>query len=608
MQTTSSPARTVFLVLTIAAALLGTPRGEVARAQDDTSPRTVTRLAGQDRVATAIAVAHRGFDAADTVVLAAAGASADALVGGPLARVEGGPLLLTPADRLDGRVTDELQRLGTTQVVLVGGEAAIAPSVADALVESGVTVTRIGGASRAETAALVARQIPGWDGAVVAAGDAPADAVVGAWLAAVQRRPVLLVGTSTVPPAVGALLEEQAPREMLVVGGTAVVGEEVSDALAAEGRTVSRVSGADRYGTAAATYAAARGAGLVDPATTWLAAGSDGGIADALAAGPVAAVEGAALLLVDGGDLRDSPATAMALRQAGPDVAQVVLLGGDATLSGDAPAQVELVISGPVLPGGGWSLLPERRLVALYGSHFSPALGVLGEQDPQAVRPRLDAIVGPYEALSDRPVLRTFDLIATIATAAAGSDGQYRARSAEEDIQRWLDAARAEGAYLVLDLQPGRSDFLTEARVYDRFLREPDVGLALDPEWRTDAPARPGGGTIGHVDAAEVNAVSAYLADIVAEEQLPEKLLIIHNFRVDMIRDRPDLVARDGLATLLHMDGQGGRGVKLESYRILRQDPPFFNGFKVFFDEDPNRFQPAEVLALDPVPDFISYQ
>ncbi|MGI9017161.1 MAG: cell wall-binding repeat-containing protein [Euzebya sp.] len=580
-------------------------------AQDDGTAApgpAVTRIAGDDRVATAIAVAQRGFDTAPVAVLAAADATADALVGGPLARVDGGPLLLTPADRLDDRVATELDRLAVDRVVLLGGESALTPAVADQLAQEGLDVQRIAGPSRTETAVAVADAMPGWDGAVIAAADAPADAVVGGTLAAAQGRPVLLVGRDRVGEATAQLLDARAPAEVLVVGGSVAVSEAVVDALAAEGRAVTRLAGPDRFATAAAVHDAAIAAGAADPSTTWLAAGDDGGITDALAAGPVIAGEGSALLLVDGDDLRDAEPTARALRADGDAVDEIVLLGGTAAISADAPAQVQLVLTGPVLPGGGWSLLPQQRLIALYGSHFSPALGVLGEQPPSQVGSRLDAITQPYAELSARPVLPAFDLIATIATAAAGADGQYRTRSTDAEIQQWLDAARAEGAYLVLDLQPGRSDFLTEAQAYERFIREPDVGLALDPEWRTEAPETPGGGTVGSVTAAEVNAVSAWLADLVDQEGLPEKLLVIHNFRVDMITDRADLVARDGLATVLHMDGQGGRAVKLDSYRILAQQPPFANGFKVFFDEDPNPFQPAEVLALDPVPDFISYQ
>ena len=79
-------------------------------------------------------------------------------------------------------------------------------------------------------------------------------------------------------------------------------------------------------------------------------------------------------------------------------------------------------------------------------------------------------------------------------------------------IRRYLRAARRAKALLVLDIQPGHADFLAETKHLDRWLREPDVGLALDPEWHT--PGAQPGAVIGSVDAAQVNAVSAHLAAI----------------------------------------------------------------------------------------------
>ena len=103
-----------------------------------------------------------------------------------------------------------------------------------------------------------------------------------------------------------------------------------------------------------------------------------------------------------------------------------------------------------------------------------------------------------------------------------------------DEIQPWLDAARAAGAYLLLDLQPGRTDFLTDARRYEELLREPDVGLALDPEWRL-GPDQRHLEQVGSVDASEVNAVSAWLAGIVREEGLPQKLFVLHQFQLRMV-------------------------------------------------------------------------
>jgi hypothetical protein len=251
-------------------------------------------------------------------------------------------------------------------------------------------------------------------------------------------------------------------------------------------------------------------------------------------------------------------------------------------------------------------LFPTYRMVALYGTDRSDLMGALGEQSPEAAAERLADVIEPWRA-GDRPVLGTFELIATIATAAPGSDGMYRSPSSAAQIQKYLDVAREYGYYLLLDIQPGRSDFLTETQRYEGFIRQPDVGIALDPEWRMGPDEVPGE-VVGQVTAAEVNQVAEYLAEIVREENLPQKLLVVHQFQDRMILDRDGLIAPPELAVNIHMDGFGTREQKLNTYSITQADSPFWNGFKLFYDEDIDMFSPADVLALDPVPDLITYQ
>ena len=166
--------------------------------------------------------------------------------------------------------------------------------------------------------------------------------------------------------------------------------------------------------------------------------------------------------------------------------------------------RIDLALAGTELPGGGTQMFPGRRLVALYGSPVTYRLGALGEQSPEQTLERLAPIVESYETDEHPIVIPSFELIATVATGSAGDDGNYSQELDPERMQPWIDVATDNDVFVVIDLQPGRADFLTQAKLYEEFLRLPNVGLALDPEWRLGPSERPLQ-RIGSVGAAEVN-------------------------------------------------------------------------------------------------------
>jgi hypothetical protein len=258
------------------------------------------------------------------------------------------------------------------------------------------------------------------------------------------------------------------------------------------------------------------------------------------------------------------------------------------------------------LPRGGRTLLPDRRVVAFYGAPQTAELGALGIGSPDAAARRLERQARPY-ARERRPVLPALELITVIANADAGDDGMYRTRQADAVIRRYLRAARRHDMLLLLDIQPGRSDFFTETTRLERWLREPDVGLALDPEWRVGEGEVPGQ-VIGHVDAREVNATSAWLAQLVARHDLPQKLFVVHQFTDDMVDDT-QLKRRDGLAMVLNADGFGSKPVKVAKYHAFtRAARTFDQGFKLFYEEDAGLMSPRAVLRLRPAPDVVVYE
>ncbi len=247
----------------------------------------------------------------------------------------------------------------------------------------------------------------------------------------------------------------------------------------------------------------------------------------------------------------------------------------------------------------------DELIVAFYGHAKTPLLGVMGEGTPDEAVQRLLAQAAPYR-VDDRPVVPAFELIATLATAAPGERGTYSARTPPDLIRPYLDAIRTVDGRLVLDIQPGRADFETEARAYEQILLEPEVGLALDPEWAVGPDETPAG-NIGSVDALEINRVVNYLSGLVVANDLPDKLLIVHRFRPDMVRNPEAIVERPGVIILFQADGEGSPGPKIADYDTLLPDR-FARGIKVFYDEDHPRMSPVDVLSLSPRPDYVSYQ
>lgn len=280
--------------------------------------------------------------------------------------------------------------------------------------------------------------------------------------------------------------------------------------------------------------------------------------------------------------------------------------GGD----GGHEAATSAAAGGPQptrLPGGGRRLFPDRRVVAFYGNPRDDELGALGIGTPTQAARKLIAQARPYD-LKARPVLPAMELISTVATAAPGPSGEYRDRMPFTMIRRYLAAARKAKALLVLDIQPGRGEFGPEIERLEPFLREPDVGLALDPEWHVGPDALPGK-VIGSTDADVVNAAATYLSRIVRERNLPEKLLIVHRFTDNMIARADRLKPAPGVQTVVNVDGFGANSVKIAKYHaFVRSTPTARRGFKLFYKEDVRTMSPKSVLALSPRPDVVVYE
>jgi hypothetical protein len=243
--------------------------------------------------------------------------------------------------------------------------------------------------------------------------------------------------------------------------------------------------------------------------------------------------------------------------------------------------------------------------VALYGAPQLTATAI-GRRSPRGAGRRLREQARAYSRKTTRPVRRSINLIGVIATATSGGDGKYRARQADSVIRTYLKRARAVGARLTLDIQPGRSPVIRELRALREWIELPDVDVGIDPEWNVGRKGVPGrdDGSITH---RELNRASRWVAKLVTEEELPAKAVIVHQFREGSIRGRSKVKQREEANVLLNFDGIGSRRAKKAGYRNLAQ-PGLFDGFSLFYDRDGRLLSPGGVLRIRPRVDYTMYQ
>lgn len=262
------------------------------------------------------------------------------------------------------------------------------------------------------------------------------------------------------------------------------------------------------------------------------------------------------------------------------------------------------------LPGGGTTILPGHRLVGFAGGR-SPAFGRLTPDGLDAAAAQIDTIAAEYDG-DGRTVLPVFELITVIAHGSPAADGLYRTHEPDDVVAAYLAAARRHGALLLLNVQPGRAGFLDEVTRLEPWLTEPDVGLALDPEWAVGPDEVPGD-VYGSTTGAELDSVAAYLSALVAEHDLPEKVMVFHQVHASVVEDEAALRPHPGVVAIKSVDGIGDRGSKEQTWRTLMatKPPHVAPGFKLFFDEDTEMgalMTPAQVLALVPTPDYVLYE
>jgi hypothetical protein len=282
--------------------------------------------------------------------------------------------------------------------------------------------------------------------------------------------------------------------------------------------------------------------------------------------------------------------------------------------AGEDPAFAEKMgwpVAGPApLPG---AIVPAKRIVAYYGNPLSKRMGALGEYEPKEMIRRLNEQAEAWrKADPATPVQTALHMIVVVAQGDPGPSGKYRTIMRDTTIEMVHKWAKDNNSIMFIDIQTGLSDIRELLPKFEKFLINPDVHLAIDPEFMMKDGSKPGS-RVGTMDAADINYASAYLSQLVKKHNLPPKTLIIHRFKQKMVTNSKNIQLRPDVQIVMHMDGWGAPWLKRDSYKdYVVREPVQFTGFKLFYHNDTKKgdplMSPTEVLKLNPKPIYIQYQ
>ena len=262
------------------------------------------------------------------------------------------------------------------------------------------------------------------------------------------------------------------------------------------------------------------------------------------------------------------------------------------------------------LPG---AVLPYNRIIAFYGNLYSTRMGILGELPKDEMLKKLQGEVANWQAAD--PATKTIPALHYIAVTAQTKPGKanlHRLRMPFKQIDTILNWAKSIDALVFLDIQVGHSNVKDEVTALETYLKLPNVHLGIDPEFSLKNGHVPGT-KIGTFDASDINDAIDILANLVRENNLPPKVLVVHRFTQGMVTNYKNIKTVPEVQIVMDMDGFGSKILKRSTYlRYIYREPVQFTGFKFFYKNDNKNnwkmYSPEELLKFTPKPIYIQYQ
>ena len=165
------------------------------------------------------------------------------------------------------------------------------------------------------------------------------------------------------------------------------------------------------------------------------------------------------------------------------------------------------------------------------------------------------------------------------------------------------------GILLFLDLQIGWGNLENSITTLQKYLKEPFVHLALDPEFAAKNHDKIPGESIGYLNSKDINSVQLYLKGIVQREMIPAKVLVIHQFQDSMILETSDLIDVEEVLLTIDMDGFGTPQQKIGGYKkYALSEYAEYAALKLFYEWDEPILTFEHISQLDKQPNYLIYQ
>ncbi|MBN8192014.1 hypothetical protein JI667_07635 [Bacillus sp. NTK074B] len=253
--------------------------------------------------------------------------------------------------------------------------------------------------------------------------------------------------------------------------------------------------------------------------------------------------------------------------------------------------------------------LKDHRLVTYYGTPASKHMGILGQLEPEEYIKKLKEQAQVYSDLDpERPAVPTIELITTMAQNAPGKDGDYVQMTSEENIETYVKLAEKHDALVLLDIQLGTDTVMNQVKMVEKWLKHPNVHLAIDTEFHVAQGEKPGE-DLGEVDGRDIQEAVEYISELAEKNNLPDKLVLVHQFTGPVLFNKDAIEPTENVEVAINFDGWGAAADKQALYRrYIRDEPAQYGAFKIFYEKDVPVLTPEEVLKMDPSPAVVNYQ